>query len=71
MSQAIKGQFSINNTRVDGTLTGANTLLVNGIGTYAPTRRTVYWENILDKPSVFPPAITVDEEDEAVVVEVS
>lgn len=49
---------------------GNDTFCAKEFASYVQARGAVEWDNILNKPTVFPPAITVDEADEAVVIEV-
>ena len=49
---------------------GNDTFCAKEFASYVQARGVVEWDNILNKPTVFPPAITVDEADEAVVIEV-
>ena len=49
--------------------TGNDTFCAKEFASYVEAWN-IQWENIEGKPSVFPPAITVDEADEAVVIEV-
>lgn len=49
---------------------GNDTFCAKEFASYVQAHGVVEWDNIINKPTAFPPAITVDEADEAVVIEV-
>lgn len=57
------------NQALEADLTCANdTFCASEFASYVQAHGVVEWDNILNKPSVFPPALYVDEQNEELVV---